>query len=260
MVTCPVCYNEKIKEGLIPKTGKYSSDLVQEVIAEIDDNFFASFHCDSGHLSIGYLSKHRFDILLESGILAFLAGFHSESVLSIAGSLERLYELFIFAALNKKGIQLEKIDKAWKYLKKQSERQLGAFCMYYLSETGIQYTPDTKIIEFRNKVIHQGYIPKSDEVKNFASKVVDTIFDVIIVLRNDFKTELKNIYFYNQERANKALEEMRKLDKSLNRVPVLTVFTPSIVGMDENDKIFKRRTFAILLEEMKEIKVRYGVT
>ena len=121
MLYCPICHEEKINEGIIPETGKFSSEHVQEVTAEIDDNFFATFSCDNNHKSVGYLNKHRFDILLESGVLAFLSGFHSESVLSIAASLERLYELLIYSALKKKGIPLTNIEEAWIDLKKQSE-------------------------------------------------------------------------------------------------------------------------------------------
>src|SRR6266566_2781921 len=117
---CQTCLNEGVSAGIIPQKGHYPGDLVEGVSAEINDSFLAYFTCSKGHKSIGFLNKHRFEILLESGLLAYLSGFPGEAVLSFAASLERLYELFIRVVLHKRGISLENVDTTWKQLAKQS--------------------------------------------------------------------------------------------------------------------------------------------
>jgi hypothetical protein len=254
---CPTCHDEVMQEGKIPEQGQYLAHLVENVAAEIDDNFLAYFTCSKGHTSIGYLSKHRFEVLLQSGLLAYMSGFHGESVLSFAASLERLFELFIRAALHKRGISFDDVDTAWNQIKKQSERQLGAFCLLYLLETGKPYVINTKVMEFRNKVVHQGYVPTSQEVAEWADQVVNIIFDIVTELRSNYRESLTQITFNRGHGVNKALSSARARNPALSGAPVATISTPSLVGLDLPDDAFRRETFPKLLAHMERLKAKF---
>ena len=258
MAECMVCHEEARSEGKVPEAGEYSADLVENVIAEVDDGFLAYFECSKGHRSIGYLNKHRFEVLLESGLLAYTSGFHSEAVLSFSASLERLFELFIRTALHKRQISFADIDNMWKQLKKQSERQLGAFHLLHLIEIGKPYTVSPNIVEFRNKVVHQGYVPTATEVADWAEQVVNVIFDVVTELRSRYRASLTQIVFSRAPEVGRAVAKAKANNPVLEGVPIVTIMTPSFVGLDLADALFQRQTFAELIERTNRLKGRLG--
>jgi hypothetical protein len=65
------------------------------------------------------------------------------------------------------------LEAAWKQVSAQSERQLGAFAILYLREYG---TPapllSPSMAEFRNNVIHKGYIPSRSEAVEYGDAVL----------------------------------------------------------------------------------------
>src|ERR1700704_4595188 len=82
------------------------------------------------------LVDFHFELLYEIGSNALLDGYYREAVTSFAVALERFYETFIqfyFAVRNPDAFDW---DAFWKNLGKQSERQLGAFCVAYCSLFG----------------------------------------------------------------------------------------------------------------------------
>jgi hypothetical protein len=92
-------------------------------------------------------------------------------------SYEQFLEFFIRAVLNHGQVPTDVVNEAWKYVLKQSERQLGAFIFLFT----LQFSETPSIlkesqVELRNKVAHQGKIPARDEAIRFGSNVV-RIFD-----------------------------------------------------------------------------------
>jgi hypothetical protein len=63
------------------------------------------------------------------------------------------------------------IEETWKSMAKQSERQFGAFCVLYCLEAAKSFALPPEIPQFRNKVIHEGYIPTEAEVMDFGRRV-----------------------------------------------------------------------------------------
>ncbi|WP_157371840.1 hypothetical protein [Vibrio sp. MEBiC08052] len=98
-----------------------------------DDGFY-HFTCPYGHESIFLLQNPLFEILFEIGISAIVDEYYREAVSSFTSALERFYEVFIkyYSVCNE--IDWEVIQKGWKYTKKSSERQLGAFVFLYMQE------------------------------------------------------------------------------------------------------------------------------
>ena len=127
-----------------------------------------------------FIRKHRFETLFDLGTRALLDGYAREAVVNFAAALERCLEFYLRSALLERfaaqGHALEdaeaQLDATWKLLVSQSERQLGAFAAVYLSRQGRApdfLTPQGLGAEFRNRVIHRGYLPREQEVQDYAA-------------------------------------------------------------------------------------------
>ena len=142
-------------------------------------------------------------------------------------------------------------------MKKQSERQLGAFCLLYLLESGKPYLINMKVIAFRNKVVHEGYVPSSQEVAEWAEQVVKIIFDIVGELRSKYRESLTQIIFNRSHGVKTALSSARAKNPALIGVPVATIFTPSLVGLDLADDAFQREGFSELIKHIERLKTKF---
>ncbi len=144
--------------------------------------------CDAGHESVVFIENHKFEILFESGIMALIDGYSREAVSSIASSLERFYEFYVKIICLKNGVYYDKIIANWKKVAAQAERQFGAFIFVYLMENkNPPKTLSNKLVKFRNKVIHRGYIPSDNEVIKYAKNVGEIISVEYLKLKNNNK-------------------------------------------------------------------------
>lgn len=137
-----------------------------------------------------YLRKHKFETLFDFGTRALLDGYAREAVMNFASSLERFFEFYVRAATlarvagGERSLEAwqQELDAIWKSLARQSERQLGAFALAYLLHQGRApdfLSPQKLDTEFRNRVIHQGYIPARAEVNAYAERVFALIDRVL---------------------------------------------------------------------------------
>lgn len=135
-----------------------------------------------GGLFTVYLRKHKFEMLFDLGTRALMDGYAREAVSSFAASLERFFEFYTrSAALENAALRGEafevahaKLEKTWRLMSAQSERQMGAFALMYLQREGTPpdfLTPQLLGTEFRNKVIHRGYLPPRSEVEDYAGRI-----------------------------------------------------------------------------------------
>jgi hypothetical protein len=140
------------------------------------DNSGAVFvTCPKGHKSAVIYSHHKYEVLFTSGTAALEDGYANEAVSTMNAALERAYEFFFRVIFRKHGIADDQIDAAWKSLSRQSERQLGAFCALWMLETKQPFALPKAVPEFRNKIIHSGYIPQISEVRDFAAQIFDLL-------------------------------------------------------------------------------------
>jgi len=153
------------------------------VPGEMDDSSAVFVTCPKGHRSAVLQNHRKHEILFESGAAALTDEYANEAVSSFAAGLERLYEFFIRVVCRKWGISQEVFNKSWKLVTRQSERQFGAFCFLYALETGSTFSLPRRIPEFRNRVLHQGYIPPIKEVYDFAEIIFLTIRNVMAKLQ-----------------------------------------------------------------------------
>jgi len=172
LVACMACQAEQMSQGL---------EQIQVVISYTDlrDEGYYESECPQGHKSVTVLQQPKYHVLFDCGIKAMIDGYPRESISSIAASVERFYEFSIRVFLAAKGAPLEEVDKTWKLVKKQSERQLGAYCLLYLQH--YSQSPDlmsNKLTEFRNDVIHGGYIPTYSEALKYGEAAFQHILSL----------------------------------------------------------------------------------
>jgi hypothetical protein len=158
-------------------------------LAEFHDEGPYEVQCSKGHRSFVLLQEQRFEILFSIGTYAIVDGYYREAVSSFTASLERFYEYFIRAALIESGIATDLVDKAWRDVAAQSERQLGAFVFLCLRDTGEVppiLTPNE--VKFRNQVIHRGKIPSRREAIDYGQRILT----LLRKLRDLVKTHFPN--------------------------------------------------------------------
>jgi hypothetical protein len=158
--------------------------------AEMDDNGVVHITCDKGHKTAGVFLGRKHQFLFESGCRALLDDYTNEAVSSFSTALERAYEFFIRVTYRKLGVPSILLDKTWKNVKAQSERQFGAFLLLYPAIAGASFDLPARITELRNKVIHRGYIARSEEVLEYAKDIFYFIRQIMAVLNNKCPTEM----------------------------------------------------------------------
>jgi hypothetical protein len=154
----------------------------------ISEELYYTFICDRGHENKYTVANTRFGLLFESGLYAFLDGYNREAVSSYYVALERFYEhVTTMFLLYENQFSFEEIQSLKKtiYL---SERSYGAFCTIYLmkfrkplipfdskqflNEINVKFTNfENSPVKFRNKIIHEGYIPNHEETLSYAKVV-----------------------------------------------------------------------------------------
>lgn len=185
-------------------------DIVTEL--DITNNGVYEVTCANGHSSIDHIKNEKYELLFDLGLLAVDNGFSREAVSSFAVSLERFYEYCIRIMLISKNVSGDSINNAWKLVSSQSERQVGAFYFQYLSVFNV--VPERfpqKQTDFRNSVIHKGYIPSKDEVLRYAKEVYQYIIKHTILLKKELQTSMDNHFFRRLSEVNHQYRDNDKL-------------------------------------------------
>jgi hypothetical protein len=148
--------------------------------------------CERGHVSHLMIQLFPFELLFDSGTLAFLDGYYREAVGSFAAALERFYELAVRVLLRARGLEDAEIGQLWKVMSRQSERQIGAYVTLYGSDFR-ELAPllSDKATAFRNEVIHKGRFPKREEAAEFGEAVLQVIWRASKSLRDRLSVELE---------------------------------------------------------------------
>ena len=169
------------------------------------------FTCSRGHKNVQVIQSQKFEALLESGANALLSGFTLEASASFSAALERLYEFAFKVLIIDSGIKKDIYEEMFKVMARQSERQLGGFLAMHLIKFGTPYIPKNSISEFRNSVIHKGFIPKTKEAEDFCSKVYHEIFEITEKLESKFPEALQKTLLADLE------ERFQKIDPKISK-------------------------------------------
>jgi hypothetical protein len=148
---------------------------------DLEESGIYEFECEFGHRTVFCLDNPRFQLLFDLGLRAILDGYYREAVSAFASALERFHETYVRIVAEAAGTPAEAFNASWKQMKKQSERQLGAFVVLYtVQEKEVPPLLDShKEIPFRNDVIHAGKFPTRDEAIDFG-QAVNLILDKVI--------------------------------------------------------------------------------
>ncbi|OUC12977.1 MAG: hypothetical protein B0A82_19735 [Alkalinema sp. CACIAM 70d] len=187
-IDCQICSHNESKEK--------SSFVRYARLCSVRDDGIYEFECPEGHRSITVLRTPKHEVLFAIASNALLDGYLREAIASFAASLERFYEFVIRVICRAKSIPQKDIEKCWKSISKQSERQLGAFTMLWFVEIGDP--PDllpNKMIELRNQVIHQGKVPTYQECIKFGQAVIDVISPIECTMLDKFPDNHKDECF-----------------------------------------------------------------
>jgi len=234
---CAVCITEDHKQG---KSNQKPSIVFFP--GRLTDDGYILVECNKDHKSAIIYDERKHDILFQSACYTFLNGYEREAVSSFAASLERLYEFFIRVIARKEAIESNTFDKTWKLLSKHSERQFGSFVMFYAMATKESYSIKNKLIEFRNKVIHQGYIPKTQETWDFGESVFNIKKEIMQLLNAKFANFVK-------EEIERELE-FRKKKAPQDLLQISIKLTPARVNRETN-VAFDIEIFADYLDALR---------
>lgn len=158
---------------------------------QINDVGIYNLTCKNNHQILYALTDEKYEILFESGVLAYVDGYYRESISSIAAAFERFIEFCIKLCLLNNDDNLKRINNTWNLIAKQSERQLGAFYVMYLNITKKEPPNLQKEMEFRNKIIHRGKIPNKKET----IKYIECIYNHISEICKNLKAVIKQNTF-----------------------------------------------------------------
>ena len=157
--TCMKCLQESGRPNFILAPVPFYDDRV------------AFFDCAAGHKNALVLQAQKFEVLMESGANALLAGFTLEACASFSTALERCYEFGMKVLMLQLKVSEPVYERMFKEMARQSERQIGAFMALYTVEFGEPFKPHSDVVPFRNAVIHKGQIPTQDEAEKFCGEV-----------------------------------------------------------------------------------------
>lgn len=195
LIFCQSCIQEGNVKGALATT-----------VVNDDGHYF--HQCDFGHKTVIISQNMKFERLFDYGASAIIDGYYREGVLSFTASLERFYEYFIKVVMDYKNIESSIIERLWKDIKNQSERQLGAFIAAYSICFGERpEIMDSDSYGFRNKVAHKGYIPSEDEAINYGQKIMSLIIQDIIKLKTNCLDQVHNSIREKVQQGNKFFED-----------------------------------------------------
>lgn len=183
LLTCMDC----LQENGIPDS--------RPVVVTVNDERFFKMACPNGHQSLTVIQQPKHEVLFELGMNALVDGYPREAVTSFASCLENFYEFCISQVSLYKGVDRASLDVGWKYMAKQSERQLGAFVMLWLNYFGSAPTLlSDESRKFRNRVVHQGYIPGLEETLDFGDDIVTCVASNLRDMQHHLGNDLENIF------------------------------------------------------------------
>lgn len=210
------------------KNGKPSEELA---LIEFRDDGRYEFTCVNGHRTTTILQQQKFEILFDIGAHAILDGYYREAVSSFTSSLEQFYEFFVKVVLLNRKVNLENLEMTWKQIAKQSERQMGAFVITYLSEFGqAPIVLSNSKIQFRNDVIHRGKIPTRQQALEYGQAVLVVVSPHLRQLRDECPEGMQTATFQHIKACRTDEDQARRV----STMSMATILSWSIgEGRDE---------------------------
>jgi hypothetical protein len=225
---CWRCFHETSKTKEDYELLKKDTDIDLEV--EVNDENIYVFTCPKGHKSVTQLQEQKFEVLMDLAAMALLDGYTREGVASLASSLERFIQFYVQVICIKSGIAIDEFNKTSGLVSRQSERQLGAF--YFLKLLNTKSSPEeigTSWVSFRNRVIHQGYIPTTREAIEYGDYVLSYIFRSLKELKTDSQEALSKATIFHLTKNREKIPE----NASVGNASIPTIVNLRSVSSDD---------------------------
>jgi len=211
---------------------------------ELRDDLTFNLECPLGHKSVIIYNAPKFELLFDMGASALLDGYGREAVSSFAAAHERFHEFGIKVLLAKQNVSKEQFLATWKLVASNSERQLGAYYFLYLLQFGVYPPTSQKRVEFRNNVIHKGYIPTWTEASGYAEYVYNYIVDVLKTMKLSLSLQI------NQVCKDDVEEMLQSIPANMTKRSVALPTIIWLLGPEEN---FGKYSFKESLKKHKEV-------
>jgi hypothetical protein len=186
------------------------------IVVDYYDDGLAIVECSAGHKTALMVQSSKFEMLLESGATALLEGFTFEACAGFSSALERFYEFAIRVICHARGMLDENGNPSKTFattfasMSRQSERQLGAFMLLHAMEFDEPYAPPSKLVEFRNNVIHKGEIPTLEDAQKFCAEVYTIISSMFVKVNAKYPENIRSVIMQSLlERHKKVPADMR---------------------------------------------------
>ncbi len=148
----------------------------RRVTAAFNESGYYSFTCAHGHVHDIVTGSMLFELLAETAMQAIVDGYYRDAIASFAASYERALQFYIDVVARARATSPATFDATWKLVSSQSERQIGMYAgVYLLENNAVPPLLAQKHVAFRNRVIHQGYLPSEAEAVLFGQAVVDLL-------------------------------------------------------------------------------------
>lgn len=229
------------------------------MFVELRDDGLYNVICSKKHSTLTVIQEQKYEILFDLAVMALLDGYPREAATGMAASLECFYGFVIRALCLWHGISDDTLKVALKSVANQSERQFGGFIFAYMLVTGDNPTTidkakptrmtgqDWKVHtwkEFRNNVIHKGYIPSISEAIAYGELVFNYIKEITIQLCANGLDSLNKATLTHVACAHKEAG-----DKHISTMSIPTLLNPNRQG-------FAARSFEQSIEELRLYKSR----
>jgi hypothetical protein len=220
------------------------SPIKMEGFLSIKEENIYHFKCINGHDNLFEISAFKFELLYESGLCAIRDYYYLESVISLSASLERFNEFFVKILMLSKGYTIDQFDNVFKNIANQTERQIGAFIFMYAAffNDSAPLLLKSKSVEFRNKVVHKGYLPNEEEIMKYAEDIFNVIRSNYLKLNSVYRQIIRDYSGQTQSTNRKKYNDMAR-----NFNTSIAVFCP-ISGLTD---FSKERNFKEYFEKVK---------
>ena len=143
---------------------------------DLRDDGIYTVEWDKSRSTTTILNNPKFSLLAEMSVEAFCDSYYGEALLTCASALDAYFDFHIEVLNRAAGAQKEDVETLLKLTSKQAERRLGAFLAVEVSLGKRQpiYIKNS-MVELRNKVVHQGYLPSRDEALGYIQHITDFI-------------------------------------------------------------------------------------
>ena len=249
---CPDCLAEIATLG--QKNGFEDLPPIYSDVNELLNDGVYKVNCPKGHKGKVVLNNLNFELLYDLGINAIGDRYYREAVASMTSALERFYEFFIKTSWRIQGVTYDVIDKNWKEMASQSERQLGAFIVVYTALFG-ETAPvmENNAKNFRNRVIHKGEIPTREKTMDYAKTVLKLIDGPLGKLQNAHMEVVKEVFGHYAPHYEPAKEDENVL---IVNHPTIIRANEEILEGDARKKMDIENLVKMVMEDRKMNRMR----